>query len=81
MTDALPMFLLLEGHAAPLPARRRLDCVFALSPEGRILHFHLGQLREEVRPDARCYHLVAPDGAPDRVRCRVIPPLVPEFRQ
>jgi len=81
MTVVLPTYLVLDDHPAPLPARRLLDCVFALTAEGRILHFHLGQLREEVRQDARCYHLVAPDGAPDRVRCRVIPPRVPEFRQ
>lgn len=73
--------LLLDEHPAPLPARRVLDCVFALTPQGRILHFHLGQLREEERDGAPCYRLVAPDGAPERARCRVIPPLVPEFRQ
>lgn len=81
MTSPLPIFLLLDDHPAPLPARRVLDCVFGLTAQGRILHFHLGQLREEAGPEGPCYRLVDPDGAPDRVRCRVIPPLVPEFRR
>lgn len=64
-----------------LPARRILDCVFALTAQGRILHFHLGQLCEERGEEGPRYRLVAPDGAPERRRCRVIPPLVPEFRK
>ena len=81
MSALIPATLILEDHATPLPARRVLDCVFALTSQGRILHYHLGQLREEPDADGLCYRLVAPDGAPDRARCRVIPPLVPAFRR
>lgn len=81
MTRSVPATLLLADHPAPLPARRVLDCVFALTGQGRILHFHLGQLQEEVGTDGPCYRLVQPEAAPERRRCRVIPPLVPEFRR
>jgi hypothetical protein len=73
--------LLLPEDPTPLPARRVLDCVFALTANGRILHYHLGQLREESGADGVRYTLTTPDGATERARCRVIPPLVPEFRQ
>lgn len=82
---AMPGFsratLSLDEYAAALPARCVLDCVFALTPDGRILHFHLGQLQAEATADGPCYRFVDPDGAPDRRRCRVIPPLVPVFRR
>lgn len=80
MTASSPCTLVLDEHPAPLPARRVLDCVFALTAEGRILHFHLGQLAEERGDAGIVYRLVAPAGAAERQRCRVIPPLVPEFR-
>lgn len=80
MTASLPCFLVLDDHPAPLPVRRVLDCVFALTAQGRILHYHLGQLAEERGEHGIVYRLVAIDGAAERQRCRVIPPLVPEFR-
>lgn len=80
MTRYVPATLVLDDHPAPLPARRVLDCLFALTAEGRILHFHLAQLAEESHAEGARYRLVAPDAAPERSRCRVIPPLVPEFR-
>jgi|LNFM01.1.fsa_nt_gb hypothetical protein len=73
--------LLLPDESTPLPARRVLDCVFALTASGRILHYHLGQLHEEIGGDGVRYTLTTPDGAPERARCRVIPPLIPEFHR
>lgn len=75
------MTLSLPDEPSPLPARRVLDCVFALTPAGRILHYHLPQLTAQEAPDAVHYALSAPEAAPERARCRVIPPLVPEFRR
>ncbi len=72
-------YLILPDDPTPLPAQRVLDCVFALTGNGRILHFHLGQLTEQPTPDGVRYALTNPAGAPDRLRCRVIPPLVPTF--
>ncbi len=74
---------LLHPSLGRLPARRVLECVFALSPEGTILHHHL----EEVsRTDlamgeggGALYTLTGAPPAPGRERCRVIPPLVREF--
>ena len=80
MNSSSLSYLILPDDPTPLPARRVLDCVFALTGNGRILHFHLGQLSEERTPDGLRYAVTKPDGAPERERCRVIPPLVPAFR-
>ena len=72
---------LLHPEFGELPARRLLDCVFALSPEGRILHFHTEQMEIEKGDASTCFRLT--DKAPDaeRSRCQIIPPLVNSFRQ
>ena len=81
MSESTNYILSLPDEPQALPARRVLDCIFALTPAGRILHFHLGQLSEEATAEGVRFRLTAPDGAPERARCRVIPPLVPEFRR
>lgn len=81
MTPSKPLTLTVPDEPVPLPARRVLDCVFALTPTGRILHFHLPQLTADESQDGVHYALTAPEAAPERARCRVIPPLVPEFRR
>ena len=63
-----------------LPARTVLDCVFALSPEGKILHYH----REEMNAadgenNTVTYTLNGQPPTPGRERCRIIPPFVREF--
>jgi hypothetical protein len=63
-----------------LPARTVLDCVFALSPEGTILHHH----REEMNTadgdsNTVVYTLNGQPPASGRERCRIIPPFVREF--
>jgi len=81
MSEYTNCTLTLPDEPEALPARRVLDCIFALTPAGRILHFHLGQLSEAKTAEGVHFHLTAPEGAPDRARCRVIPPRVPEFRR
>ena len=76
----------LEALAHPehgrIPARRLLDCVFALSPDaGPILHHHIEEFDSATEGDWTIY---TPNGNPpnaDRERCQVIPPMVPEFPQ
>jgi hypothetical protein len=62
-----------------LPARALVDCVFALAPNGRILHFHKEQVDTESRDDERHYTPSARAAAPERSRCQVIPPFVNAF--
>jgi hypothetical protein len=81
MTAPKPLLLSLPDEPAPLPAKRVLDCVFALAPTGRIVHFHLPQLSVGETAEAVLFAVTAPEAAPERARCRVIPPLVPEFRR
>lgn len=65
-----------------LPARKVLECIFALSPTGNILHYHL---EEASQPDLAgeaetvLYTLTGAPPASGRERCRIIPPLVREF--
>lgn len=62
-----------------LPARRLIDCVFALAPNGRILHFHAEQMDIETRDDGVCYRLTGRPARAERARCQVIPPYVTAF--
>lgn len=62
-----------------LPARPLVDCVFALAPNGRILHFHKEQVDIETRDNERHYTLTASDPLPERSRCQIIPPFVNAF--
>jgi len=63
-----------------LPAARLVDCVFALAPSGRILHFHIEEVASEQRDSEMHYQLGAGDPAPERSRCQIIPPFVNAFR-
>lgn len=62
-----------------LPARTLVDCVFALAPNGRILHFHKEQVEIENRDQERHYTLTGGDPNPERSRCQIIPPFVNAF--
>lgn len=79
MTELSTAVSLIHDELGLLPARRVLDCVFALSPAGSILHYHLGQLSAVDEEGRTHYRVQDPNGAPDRARCRIIPPLVREF--
>jgi hypothetical protein len=63
-----------------LPARQVLNCIFALSPTGTILHFHQEEVtKTELGNDGILYTMNGQTPAPERARCRVIPPFVREF--
>ncbi len=62
-----------------LPARRLVECVFALAPNGRILHFHVEQVEIEDRENERHFRLNSAAPAAERARCQVIPPFVTAF--
>lgn len=63
-----------------LPARRVLDCIFALSPEGSILHYHQEQVTTTDSPQTgMLYTLTTRPPDSGRERCRIIPPFVREF--
>ncbi len=64
-----------------MPVCRLLDCVFAMSPNGRILHFHVEQTDVETSPDHVRYTLTMREPLPERARCQIIPPFVPEFQR
>jgi len=71
---------LVHPEHGSLPARRLLDCVFCLAPSGRILHFHAEQVRIESNGNEIRYTLTDATALPERARCQIIPPFVPEFR-
>lgn len=72
---------LLHPEHGDMPVRRLLDCVFALSPTGRILHFHIEQTDVETGPHRVRYTLTKREPLPERARCQIIPPFVPEFQR
>ncbi len=74
--------ILTHPSLGKLPARKVLDCIFAVAPEGNILHYHLEQVTKadlSSGTDSVMYTLT--DKAPDedRQRCCIIPPFVKEF--
>lgn len=64
-----------------LPALRLLDCIFALTPAGRILHLHVEQTTCESAAGSARYTLTTAMPSPERARCQVIPPFVNAFRR
>jgi hypothetical protein len=79
MIAAKPRQSLLHPVLGRLPARRVLDCVFALHPEGPILHHHIEDVVINEAADGVQYVLQDRAPSPLHARCRIIPPLVPEF--
>ncbi len=79
MTENKQSEILVHPRHGCIPARRILECVFALSPEGPILHHHLEEVDVKEDAGATIYTLNGNDPNPDRRRCQIIPPLVPEF--
>jgi hypothetical protein len=74
-----PKQTLLHPELGPLPARRVLDCVFALQPNGPILHRHLEDVTVETSAGEIRYVLGAQAPSAAHARCRIIPPRVLEF--
>jgi hypothetical protein len=63
-----------------LPARKVLECIFALSPTGSILHHHLEEVsKTDLENDGVLYTLTGQPPSAGRERCRVIPPFVRQF--
>ena len=66
-----------------LPARKVLECIFALSPCGKIAHHHLEEVstsESSGETDAEIeYTMTGAAPADGRERCQIIPPFVREF--
>ena len=79
MTDTKPKQTLLHPQLGLLPARRVLDCVFALPPDGPMLHRHMTDVT--INPQAAGIQYILRDQPPsaEHARCRIIPPRVREF--
>tara|TARA_R110002073_G_scaffold90936_1_gene214400 strand:+ start:3321 stop:3572 length:252 start_codon:yes stop_codon:yes gene_type:complete len=71
--------ILLHPEHGRLPARRLIECIFALSPAGPILHHHIEEVDVRTEGDATIYTLNGAAPGAERYRCQVIPPLVPQF--
>ncbi len=80
MNSAHPSETLLHHEHGELPARRLLECVFALTPAGRILHYHLEQTERVTTDTTVRYTLNSAPPNPERARCQVIPPFVTAFK-
>lgn len=72
--------VLVHPELGILPARRVLDCIFALHPKGSILHCHITEMRTEQNAAGTRFVLESLDPDPAHARCRIIPPRVAEFR-
>ena len=79
MIDAKPKQTLLHPQLGVLRARRVLDCIFALQPDGPMLHRHIEDV--EIDSAAPGIQYILQDRPPDasHARCRIIPPRVLEF--
>ena len=79
MSDSKPTEALLHPTLGKLPARKVLECLFALSPDGPYMHHHLEEITVTEDADGIVYRLNGQPPAAGRERCRIIPPLVNEF--
>lgn len=79
MSDSKPTEALLHPDLGKLPARKVLECIFALSPDGPYIHHHLEEVSVQEDATAIVYSLNGQPPAAGRERCRIIPPLVNEF--
>jgi len=76
----MPKEALSHATLGKLPARRVLDCIFALSPEGTILHHHQEEVNKtDLANNGVLYELNGQPPEAGRERCRIIPPFVREF--
>jgi len=79
MSEKKPPEALDHPDFGRLPARRLIDCIFALSPDGPILHHHIEEVEVANEGDTTVYTLSGRNPDAERYRCQVIPPLVPQF--
>ena len=79
MTDSKPTEALVHPDLGKLPARKVLECIFALSPDGPYIHHHLEEVQVQEDATGIVYSLNGQPPTAGRERCRIIPPLVNEF--
>ncbi|MFT4560886.1 MAG: hypothetical protein ACI9BW_000623 [Gammaproteobacteria bacterium] len=79
MSEIPPPEALEHPQHGRIPARKLLQCIFALSPDGPILHHHLEEM--DVREDSGTTIYALNGGTPlaERSRCQIIPPMVTKF--
>lgn len=78
-TSARKRETLLHPEYGRLPARKVLDCIFALAPTGKIAHFHTEQVEPTETVGEILYAKTDTAATDGRERCQVIPPFVREF--
>lgn len=78
-TSARKRETLLHPEYGRLPARKVLDCIFALAPTGKIAHFHTEQVETAETGGEIVYAKTEAAATDGRERCQVIPPFVREF--
>lgn len=79
MSDTNPLEVLMHPEHGRLPARKLLECIFALSPDGPILHHHLEEVNVAEDGGTIVYTVNGNGPKPERSRCQIIPPLIPQF--
>lgn len=79
MTEQKKPEALIHTDYGRIPARKLLDCIFALSPDGPILHYHLEQVDVSDESGITLYTINGEAPQPERSRCQIIPPMVPAF--
>ena len=79
MTEQKPPEALVHPEHGRIPARKLLDCIFALSLDGPILHHHLEEVDVSEELGVTVYTLNGKQPLPERSRCQIIPPMVPAF--
>lgn len=73
-----PTFLAHADHG-DIPAKVVLDCIFALAPDGKILHHHAEEFDVEEKGSSVLFTLNGRDPEESRSRCQIIPPRIPQF--
>jgi hypothetical protein len=79
MSEDKPAEALVHPELGRLPARKLLQCIFALSPDGPILHHHLEETDVSHESELTLYTLNGQSPLDERSRCQIIPPMVPKF--
>jgi hypothetical protein len=79
MTEQKRPEALVHSEHGRIPARKLLDCIFALSPDGPILHHHLEEVDVSDESGVTLYTINGSGPLPERSRCQIIPPMVPTF--
>ena len=79
MSESKPTEVLSHPSLGRLPARKVLDCIYALSPDGPFLHHHLEEVNKTEDANGIVYTLNGQPPTAGRERCQIIPPMVNEF--